>query len=309
MLLSKNISSYETPITPKLKLEYADLKIISEEASYITLQAKHRNTEQLHTIRVLNPNSAFVKEDYHVAATLFIQELLRLCISSPQDVLIETFEIYDKKISYATLPYSQLKKHVADNELNHAEINIDKLLKNVVSDLEFLVNNLRFKNCSSIVSLENIYQLEKSGNYFLGNWAQTILSDNSQQVASTDPNAGYQNRPPVNMFEEIYSLGLVVLELNGLKKEEAETLRAMRDSNPLYEITLISLIKDRLHLSENLRDLLIRMLSKTASQRPKIDEFKLRRSISNIEEEEEKSMSISGSKGDFRLDPSKLFKN
>ena len=109
-----SLSQYEEnqgfKIPPKLKLAYIDFKLIQQAATYRLYEAKPRISDMVHTIRVLDPTTEFVSANYDLAATLFIQEMLRLQSMHPEAVLINSFEMSsnDRQMAYASLPYYPL---------------------------------------------------------------------------------------------------------------------------------------------------------------------------------------------------------
>jgi len=142
-------------IPPKLKFTYGDFKPISETSSYKVFEAKPRNSTQKHMIRILDNTKEFVNKNYDNVATLFIQELLRLQYVQPDSILINTFEISEngKQIAYATLPYVPLSFQLDDTQqvMNPKDPKvIDKLLKDVLSDIEFLWKDLQMRKIMDI---------------------------------------------------------------------------------------------------------------------------------------------------------------
>ena len=78
-MLSKNENSDEFKIPSKIKeLFSTDFKLVSETSSYKVFEAKNRDSNEIHMIRVLDNTKEVVKNHHDLAATLFVQELLRL---------------------------------------------------------------------------------------------------------------------------------------------------------------------------------------------------------------------------------------
>lgn len=69
---------------PHLSFNYTDFELHNAKDSYYRVfQARNRNTQEIHTIRVLNCENQFVRNDFDRAASLFIQELLASLLISP----------------------------------------------------------------------------------------------------------------------------------------------------------------------------------------------------------------------------------
>ena len=95
-------------IPPKLRSSYYKKTLVLDTVSnsYLTFQAISKATQEHHTIRVLNLTLPTVTStQYDIAATLFIKELSRLYALDPRAILIESFEISDGKIGFASLSH------------------------------------------------------------------------------------------------------------------------------------------------------------------------------------------------------------
>ncbi len=69
-------------LTPGIKLAYADLKPIPQEegeAGYLLYTGKSFKTGEVHEIRTFNSFSMMAKGNLHLAMTIFLKEMLRLC--------------------------------------------------------------------------------------------------------------------------------------------------------------------------------------------------------------------------------------
>ena len=109
MLLNTQYPEDWNILTPHIKLSYSDLKLTSKTPLYHIYEGKALSPPySLHTIRVLDVNSEFAQEDYDAAASLFIKELLHLISIDPTCVLVNSFEISEKKMGFVTLPYAPL---------------------------------------------------------------------------------------------------------------------------------------------------------------------------------------------------------
>lgn len=281
-------------LPPKLRSSYSELTLISEASFYYLYEGKSKYSHpSCHTIRALNFNSKFVKDNHDVAASLFIKELLRLVSIDPTNILINSFEISDggQKMAFASLSYAPLSTEIPHEESSKVEeetkenyvVNpsgfaniqcVTDMISDVVSDIDFLSNELKIKDCSALLTPQNIYRFKESGTFLLGDWSPSAMNHN--QVAQ---GTGTNIRRPASLpmtFKEIFSFGLSVLELNGVEPEQIGKLREMEAKKDLMlDITLKELLsgKELGGISKELKELLKRMLSTDVYIRRTIDEF------------------------------------
>lgn len=253
----------------KIKCMYSDFNLISQTATHFTLEAKSISNKELHTIRVLNITTPVVKNDYYNTATLFIQELLRLCCTNPQAVLTNTFEFNDEKMVYATMPFAPLNYELGEltsTRLSKLDIDMDRLVRDVMSDVEYLVKDLKLGNCAKHLTPDHIYRFRDSGAFFLGDWSSMLSLDTSMMQESLQLDA------LLNVEKEIFELGLTLVEVNGTNRAEAEKL--LKTDNPkFYEISLNELLDEQ---PEPQRELIKKML--TIDPKQKLDLSELSRS-------------------------------
>ena len=73
----------DTLITPRLRKTHRDFIFLHQSSYYVTFQAKTLSppnlASEIHTIRILDSSTQFVKTDFFKAATLFMQEAFYLC--------------------------------------------------------------------------------------------------------------------------------------------------------------------------------------------------------------------------------------
>src|SRR5690242_15039447 len=99
------LSELEEPIADSLtftiRTSYVnfqfDNKVNYKNIGYIEIPAESRSTGEIHIIRALNPYSTIAKETPNLAKRAFLQEMLRLCTICPDAILIDTFDIEEKK--------------------------------------------------------------------------------------------------------------------------------------------------------------------------------------------------------------------
>ena len=154
-------------LTPKIKLEYSDTKLVSETEYCQTFDAISRSDNLKYTIRTLNVTSQFYKENPNLAITLFIQELLYLCRKFPDAVVIESFESSERGEFACAVKHCQSLKQLVEKDSGVTkEVDFDLLLKNVISDVKFLLSNLKISQTLNI-ELQSIYQMTERRGYFL----------------------------------------------------------------------------------------------------------------------------------------------
>jgi len=284
-------------IPPKFKLTYADFKLIYETSSYKVFEAK---TQAKHMIRILDSKNEFVNKNYDSVASLFIQELLHLHYLQPDSVLIDTFEISEngKQIAYATLPYAPLSLQI-DETLQVMDPEdpkaIDKLLKDVLSDIEFLWGGLKMRKIMDTLGPENICFMKEKNAYFLGNWAKifekstlgnevlattTILSQDQLQNKLTSQ----------KLAEEIKALAFAVLKLKNIEYGEVKSLGATSSVDPtIYDFAVRTKLSKAFKDSEQFQNQFERMLSVNPQKLPSLEELKR---IKNDPKVEKKEVSI-----------------
>jgi len=73
------LNKSETPLTPKILLNYIDVKLINSEIperhGYLIFEGKSKANNEIHHIRVLELGSEFAKKNINMAATLSSKKL------------------------------------------------------------------------------------------------------------------------------------------------------------------------------------------------------------------------------------------
>ena len=255
---------HKGPITPVLKDLYSDLNPVPLSPSYYKLfQAKSLLTQEIHTIRVLDRDSLFVQSSFEAAATIFIQEIMRLCAIHPNEVLIDTFQFYDKNICIATKSFLPLD--IVRQNQKETQLNVDKLLEDLPAEVQFMKNQMRFKAPDSIIQPKNVFQLS-DGSFFIGDWSKALEGGQVMNLTDSDYKAGE------NDSEEIYALGAMILELTGMPHEDVVTLNEIQNLK-LYNSAVLGFIDMSMNVSEQSRTILKSMVSKDPSQRLHLKEL------------------------------------
>ena len=217
-------NTFEHLLPPKLKASHKDFKLVSEASYFKIIEAISLEEDCKHTIRLLDTESKLAKENYSKASTLFIQEALRLClrVGNADAISVENFEMHKKLLAFVTKPYYplELKEQRAPDT--------EKLLKEALLDISYLNEKLKLQDLN--ISSSNIYWMEYSNTFFIGDW--------STGVEASERYANLQS-----LSREVYALGIVLLEVSGVRQQDLETLKTMGEES-LYQYLLNSLVKD-----------------------------------------------------------------
>ena len=153
--------------------------------------------------------------------------------------------------------------------------NVKDMIADILLDVEFLSQNLRIKDCSNIMTPQSIYRFKESGAYFLGDWLTALMSDHVPETGSMTQKV----QPSPQITKEVMSLGLSILELNGVKPEKVKRLRELEATKDLiFEETLQGVLFGEI-LDEKLKEFLIRMTHSEVNLRPTFDELSAHTSI------------------------------
>lgn len=274
-------------LTPKIKLAYTDIKLVSETEYCQTFDAIFRADNQKYTIRTLNITSEFYKDSPNIATSFFIQELLRLCTKFPDAVIIESFESHEKGQLACAIKHCQSLQQLIEEDKSEAAktINFDLMLKNVLSDVKFLLSKLRLSQMLDF-ELQSIYQFSELKGYFLSDWAKNLGKNTKIETTTMQEETS-------DGSNEVYKLGLTVLELNGTRKQDIEDVVATRSAK-LHNSGIDNLLSE-LNQSDSLKRTLRSMLDKDLESRAKLESL-IEETEGNMPvlEEEKKENLISG---------------
>lgn len=281
----------KSTFTPKIQSSYTDFTFVSENSCYVVYKALSKADNKEYTITALNINSEFVKNKPDTAATLLIQELIHFSSVHPNSVLLDTFEMANGQIAWASLPFTSLKFELHNTKLDtHFEVNIPKMLADVASELEFLSQKMKITNSSAIIGLENIYQYKSDG-FHLGNWAEAV-QNNKETENQSKSKAEPQNKP--DLSNEINALGFAALEACGVSSSVIEQIKALRESDQnSYVKSTEHLVSEKLnHYPESVRIMISRMLSSDPKLRPTIKEIQSLKKAEHDEERKETGATV-----------------
>lgn len=260
----------DTLFPPRIKLTYSDFELISETSYYKVYDAKNLANGQKHTIRVLDTESPFVTKNHNLAATLFMQEAMRLCLRLPRPdfVIVENFEIYEDKIAFVMKPYTSLQNEPL---AEHGKPNVDaeKLLKDCLAEINFLYVKMKLGNLS--LDLKNICRPRESSTFFLTDWASAkrLEAPKDMSMLVIPP----EIQVPSIAAKDVFMLGLVLLELNGAKRKECKELLRIENQDK-YDALLDNIVKKV--KSDWLQKAIHKMLQRDSGARLRFDEIRER---------------------------------
>ena len=300
MLPKDNQLQETTPITPKLRLIYTDFKFVTQTTSYKVFQAKSCYAPfGFHIIRALDTSSEFVKNDFNVAATLFIKELLRLYSLYPDHVLIDTFESSEdgRRMAYAVLPYTTLSQHVNNSTASFKKNDvldprvIQKLLRDSLTDIEFIRKNISLISLHSILDPNNICYIAEKNAFFLSNWSKTYENDPEEELSTSSVFLSQESLQKTltsqEISKELSALALTVLKIDGIDCKDLELFIAASKNPLMCDAGVKGMVVDAFKNSEYIKDLMIRMLSKDPLKLPRLKEIR-NFVVENHSQEEEK---------------------
>ena len=222
--------SKEMRIPPKLRTSYTDIKLISEHeklsGNTTIFEAKSKVTNELHIIKVLElPGTSSRSGEEDVKVTLFLQELLHLCSTQPELVIINSFIMDDNTFAYSLRSSTSLKAQLEAQKKNKPEekstlINIPRMISDVVSDVEFLYKERKIRNFESSMKIDDIFYNCKNKKYWLGNWMN--ISFENLIVISYEDNSNNEPLASLDISEELSSLGMILKELTGITHPEMD---------------------------------------------------------------------------------------
>lgn len=269
-MLNTNEKLSEGLLPPKIKLTYSDFELVSETSYYKVYEAKNLTNGQKHAIRVLDTESPFVQKNHNLAATLFMQEALRLSLRLPRPdlVVLENFEIHEDKIAFVMKPYNSILNEpvTGDGKLN---IDAEKLLKDCLAEINFLYAKMKLGSLS--LDVKNICKAKDTNTYFLTDWASAKRLEPKEETSTIMISQDLQ--VPSIAAKDVYMLALVLLELNGAKRRECKELLKIENQDK-YDVLLNNVVKKV--KSEWLQKAIKTMLHRESGARARFDEIRER---------------------------------
>ena len=163
-------------------------------------EAEARDSNEKHNIRVLYRSKEFISKEYDLAATLFVKELLYLQSRYPGSVFTNTFEISDngQQIGCATLPYVSLSCQLEGESLEVLNPKdsqmIQKLISDVIYDIEFLWKNMELRQIMGVLGPENLCFMKEKEAFFLGDWSKLFEAGADVSMSVAPPTTSMQGK-------------------------------------------------------------------------------------------------------------------
>lgn len=258
-MVSKQSSMASDSLTSNIQKRYKDLALltdpyVSKSSGFLEFKAVDSFTNHPVHIRALNMVFSNASQDYNRTISLFLQETLRLNALNGDAIILDSVEYQDGKLCYAMKP-------IASNASFSPNLNLDKLLKDVLND----VDHLSCKGKTRVhIPQSNIYQIinhsQQSTSYFLQDWNQ-IMSKAVKKAEDVEA-------------ENVYEVALRIIGLTGLKAEDIEISK----ENSFYDFIVEAAVYKNERLKNNSvtdaqKKLLVTMLKKQTQERPKIKEI------------------------------------
>lgn len=265
-------------LPPKIKLAYKDFTLISESVTQKVFEATCATTGQRHTIRLLDAESEIVKKDHNAAVTLFLQEILYLCskIEDKTALIIERFEIHEHTIGFVMKPFYPLRLELSkQEERTKLQNDTEQIMKNLLADVKFLHTKMNSPDIA--LSLDNVFHLQNGNSFFIGDWGSALIRA-EEEKSNKEVNEPSSKGNPLAV-QEIYDLGLLLLEINGVKRQELEDLPKIKNEG-MYHGALEFLAKTL--NPESKQKLVKSMLTKEMANRAKLDELEVFKIIEDV---------------------------
>ena len=262
--------------------EYKNFKEIvksSPNSNYISFRATSKRDEKLYTIRVLNIQGDLYKTNKNHSIKLYLQELFYLSASfgrtqsdleSGDEVLFfQKFEVGDDGSMAFVMSNSLSLKEFTLEKDNPKTIPIENFAKQAIADVLFI--NSRFGITDIEKSLENICSFDTgnelsplqegvSSNYFITGWEsgkvntitdesvlrRTTMFEDEIRKSCQDDYLEVEDLkelyPQNDLSAEIYSIGLLALEVAGMPKNVWKDLSKIENQRN-YDLILESIIQ------------------------------------------------------------------
>ena len=272
-------------VPPKTGVMYQDFKHRTETASYRIFEAETQDSlHEKHLIRMLDPTKDLVDRDFDSAATLFIQELFRLEARSPGTVLIGTLEICTDRKQFACATRQHSLMNIQPDQIQESIHRkdpkiIEKLISDVLSDVEFLRSELLMKNVECLIEPENIFYWKARGDFYLTHWDKIL---EQREVGATNLAATTTIIPVGSKLNsqalatEIKALAFALLKLKQVDIEDLKFLLSSKVREATYAGAVKSAVAEGFGDLPKIQNLIERMLSFHPQNLPSLEEFHIK---------------------------------
>lgn len=261
------LKSNQKPLPTKITNQYADVKPLSVTGYCKVYEGACRTTKEKFHIKILDKESQFYKADPSIAATMFIQELLRLCSIHPSAVRIEDFSYDEQVIGYVTRKSSLL------SESRKEPLNSEKLVSDLISELSFVHTKLKTPDRISFKA-ENIHHIENSNCYFLSNWPGILQgpAPESPQIEEEEKKDESTALFSTASADELYDIGMTVLKAQSDFSSEMVDRLAIEEHEAVRNKLVLDLLS-QMHGSVPLKVLLSFMMDNDKKRRLALVQF------------------------------------
>ena len=245
---SQTIGHEIISLPPKMSKKYLLKGEVSTLSHYKEFRAQSKEDGSEVLIRVLELNSKPSQQEIDIAVTGFIKELLRLCIIQREEIFIQDFEQGEGVMTYVKRPGVPLRKLMDKKK----DVDFEVLIKHVLADLDFMKNEILIGDIP--IGFENIYRTETNHKFFVDHWSF---------VQQEPDNSDFQ--------EQIYALGLIALEFEGIDKQYLKILTETSDIKA-HNGVFKEFVEDS-SFPENVKATLLQMLDKDSVSRSKCSDL------------------------------------
>lgn len=252
-------------IPQRLKNYYTDFELQKEGYCYRIYSVKSLLDGKTYHAHVLDTNNEFYQKNPNLATTQFIRELVYLGVFARDYVQIESIEFSEPALGYITEPLMdphQLKY----NELLETIEECKRLTNQLLICLETIHDSL---DVPLRLTSKNISWTADRQRFFLTD-PSNIISTHHKINDDFEFERKLQ-RNNFNESEQIYSIGLTILQLKGAKESDLDYLSGIKNRKS-YQPALQTAIKE-LNISESISALVQRMLDPQETNRLKREEL------------------------------------
>lgn len=210
-------------IPPKIKTTYKNFALLRETSSYKMYEAESCDSNEKHTIRVLDHSKKSESTYCNLAASLFVQELLHLQQKYPGSIFTNTFEISDngRQIACATLSCIPLSCQLDEiREVFNSKDSqlLQQLISDVIYDIDFLWKSIQTKKVKDLLQKGSLCFMREKNAFFLTDWLK-IFGTGANELGMSLHQSQTATRDKKLIFKEITEeLEAFTLDVANLKK-------------------------------------------------------------------------------------------
>lgn len=239
---------FDSILHPSILKEFHSLQPIGAGSTSIVLKGISNNDQKPYAIKLLNTQSKQFKSNPDTGVDYFFKEMLYLNRLRHENIMpVLSFDHdFSKRQAYFTMPlYIPLRELINQQNANSRDrplfqINHRRLLHDVARALEYVREKENLSH--NDIKPENIFYNSETGGFILGDWTGCMKThsyldpDFSEATLAESKMLKYMGTPiyaapelfdiergkdnKISLYKaDIYSLGLVILEACGLKRD------------------------------------------------------------------------------------------